>query len=162
MVKKKTATNKAATKKKVVKKRPNKKSSRREKPKVVAIVACDSILQQMPMGKPALVGVFDSINVTDPEKPFRPFTLMTKLYGGKGKFLVGVRIETPNGVADDRSHDQELHCNPGEIYQGTITVGKLADFVVLSDNLLTLNPNSIKDVTVRTTVVGGKLVYSAD
>ena len=48
-----------------------------------------------------------------------------------------------------------------ETFKGTITVGKLADFVVLSDNLLTVNPNDIKDVTVRTTVVGGKVVYSA-
>jgi hypothetical protein len=45
--------------------------------------------------------------------------------------------------------------------KGTITVGKLADFVVLSDNLLTMNPNDIKDVTVEKTVVGGKVVYSA-
>jgi predicted amidohydrolase YtcJ len=45
--------------------------------------------------------------------------------------------------------------------KGTITVGKLADFVVLSDNLLTMNPNDIKEVTVETTVVGGKVVYSA-
>ncbi len=45
--------------------------------------------------------------------------------------------------------------------KGTLTVGKLADFVVLSDNLLTMNPNDIKEVTVETTVVGGKLVYSA-
>ena len=49
-----------------------------------------------------------------------------------------------------------------ETMKGTITVGKLADFVVLSDNLLTMNPNDIKDVTVRTTVVGGKVVYSAN
>jgi hypothetical protein len=49
-----------------------------------------------------------------------------------------------------------------ENMKGTITVGKLADFVVLSDNLLTMNPTDIKDVTVRTTVVGGKAVYSAD
>jgi len=49
-----------------------------------------------------------------------------------------------------------------EDLKGTITVGKLADFVVLSDNLLTMNQTDIKDVTVRTTVVGGKAVYSAD
>jgi predicted amidohydrolase YtcJ len=49
-----------------------------------------------------------------------------------------------------------------ETMKGTITVGKLADFVVLSDNLLTMNPNDIKDVAVRTTVVGGKVVYSAN
>jgi predicted amidohydrolase YtcJ len=46
--------------------------------------------------------------------------------------------------------------------KGSITVGKLADFVVLSDNLLTMDPDDIKDVTVQTTVVGGRIVYSAD
>ena len=49
-----------------------------------------------------------------------------------------------------------------EAIKGSITVGKLADFVVLSDNLLTMDPDAIRDVTVRTTVVGGRIVYSAD
>ena len=46
--------------------------------------------------------------------------------------------------------------------KGTLTVGKLADFVALSDNLLTMNPDKIKDVVVMTTVVGGRVVYSAN
>lgn len=46
--------------------------------------------------------------------------------------------------------------------KGSIRVGKLADFVVLSDNLLTMNPDYIKDVSVRNTIVGGKVVYSAE
>ena len=49
-----------------------------------------------------------------------------------------------------------------EHMKGSLTVGKLADFVVLSDNLLTMDPDDIKDVTVETTVVGGKIVYSAE
>jgi predicted amidohydrolase YtcJ len=49
-----------------------------------------------------------------------------------------------------------------EDMKGSLTVGKLTDFVVLSDNLLTMNPDEIKDVTVETTVVGGRVVYSAD
>ncbi|MFQ5548257.1 MAG: amidohydrolase [Woeseia sp.] len=43
--------------------------------------------------------------------------------------------------------------------KGSITVGKLADLVVLSDNLLTMDPDGIKDVAVLMTVVGGKVVY---
>ena len=43
--------------------------------------------------------------------------------------------------------------------KGTITVGKLADLVVLSDNLLTMDPNAIKDVKVQMTVVNGKIVH---
>ncbi|MFQ6005944.1 MAG: amidohydrolase [Woeseia sp.] len=46
-----------------------------------------------------------------------------------------------------------------EDIKGSITVGKLADFVVLSDNLLTMDPDGIKDVTVLMTVVGGKVVH---
>ena len=45
--------------------------------------------------------------------------------------------------------------------KGTITVGKLADYVVLSDNLLTMDADRIKDVKVLTTVVGGKVVHEA-
>jgi len=48
-----------------------------------------------------------------------------------------------------------------EDIKGTISVGKLADFVVLSDNLLTMDADRIKDVTVLTTVVGGKVVHEA-
>jgi len=46
-----------------------------------------------------------------------------------------------------------------EDIKGSITVGKLADFAVLSDNLLTMDPNNIKDVTVLMTVVGGQIVF---
>jgi len=43
--------------------------------------------------------------------------------------------------------------------KGSIAVGKLADFVVLSDDLLTMDPRRIKDVEVAMTFVGGKVVY---
>jgi len=46
--------------------------------------------------------------------------------------------------------------------KGSITVGKLADYVVVSDNLLTMDPDNIKDVTVLTTIVGGNVVHEAD
>ena len=43
--------------------------------------------------------------------------------------------------------------------KGSIEPGKYADFTVLSDNLLKINPVNIKDVKVEMTVVGGKIVY---
>jgi hypothetical protein len=43
--------------------------------------------------------------------------------------------------------------------KGSIEPGKFADFVVLSDNLLTIDPVRIKDMKVEMTVVGGKIVY---
>jgi len=36
-----------------------------------------------------------------------------------------------------------------------------ADLVVLSDNLLQISPAKIKDVYVKSTIVGGKIVYQA-
>ncbi|MEM7218314.1 MAG: amidohydrolase family protein [Pseudomonadota bacterium] len=44
--------------------------------------------------------------------------------------------------------------------KGSLTVGKLADFVVLAENLLTLDPDRIKDVTVLRTFVGGAEVFT--
>ncbi len=49
-----------------------------------------------------------------------------------------------------------------EHMKGSLAVGKLADFVVLSDDLLTIDPRRIKDVEVAMTFVGGKAVYQRD
>jgi hypothetical protein len=46
--------------------------------------------------------------------------------------------------------------------KGTIEVGKFADFTVLSDNLSNLQPDKIKEVTVKMTVVDGKVVYASE
>ena len=43
--------------------------------------------------------------------------------------------------------------------KGSITPGKLADFVVLSDDIFHIPPAQIKNVKVEATYVGGKLVY---
>lgn len=43
--------------------------------------------------------------------------------------------------------------------KGSISPGKLADFVVLSDDIFHIPPAQIKNVKVEATYVGGKLVY---
>ncbi len=47
-----------------------------------------------------------------------------------------------------------------ETEKGSIETGKFADFVVLSDNLLTIDPVKIKDVKALMTIVGGNIVYT--
>jgi predicted amidohydrolase YtcJ len=43
--------------------------------------------------------------------------------------------------------------------KGSITPGKLADFVVLSDDIFKIPSTSIKNVRVEATFLGGELVY---
>ena len=43
--------------------------------------------------------------------------------------------------------------------EGCITPGKLADMVILSNNIFGLKPETIRNVKVETTIVGGKVVY---
>jgi len=45
--------------------------------------------------------------------------------------------------------------------KGSITPGKLADMVLLSDDIFEIPPEKIKNVTVLKTIVGGKIVYDA-
>jgi len=46
-----------------------------------------------------------------------------------------------------------------ESEKGSITPGKLADMVILSDNIFDLKPEAIRNAKVKTTIVGGKVVY---
>ena len=45
--------------------------------------------------------------------------------------------------------------------KGSITVGKLADMVLLSDDIFAIDPAKIRDVKVKITIVGGKIVWDA-
>lgn len=50
----------------------------------------------------------------------------------------------------------EEHC------RGSIEPGKLADFTVLEDNPLAVDPMMIRDVKVARTTVGGRVVYDSE
>ena len=45
--------------------------------------------------------------------------------------------------------------------KGSITPGKLADMVLLSDDVFSIDPAKIRDVKVMKTIVGGKIVWDA-
>jgi predicted amidohydrolase YtcJ len=62
-----------------------------------------------------------------------------------------LRVLTINGAYASRE----------EGIKGSITPGKLADFVVLADDPHTVDPDKIKDIAVVRTVTGGDTVYQA-
>ena len=52
------------------------------------------------------------------------------------------------------------YANFEEDLKGSIEVGKLADLVVLSRNLLEIDPREILETKALNTIVGGRIVYS--
>ena len=62
-----------------------------------------------------------------------------------------IRMYTINGAWQDYMED----------VKGSIEMGKLADFCILGEDILTIDPHRIGDIPVLVTIVGGKIVYDA-
>lgn len=76
-----------------------------------------------------------------------------QLWGKQGVSLEqALRIYTLNGAKALRIDQQS----------GSIEVGKLADFIVLQNNLFEQDPSAIGDTAVINTVFGGKVVFATD
>jgi predicted amidohydrolase YtcJ len=83
--------------------------------------------------------------------------------------MLGIHAALNNGVDSISVYEAVRAYTVGSAYaefqekeKGTIEVGKLADFVILSDDIFAIDPEKIKDVTVIKTVVGGKVVYQSN
>lgn len=72
-------------------------------------------------------------------------------WGVNQRISVGeaIRVNTLNGAY--AAHEEKI--------KGSITVGKLADFVMLADDPHTVKPDVIKDIAIVRTVVGGATMH---
>jgi len=76
-----------------------------------------------------------------------------KTWGANQRISIeeALRVNTINGAYN--SHEEAI--------KGSITPGKLADFVVLSEDLFAIDKEKIKDIQIVRTVVGGTTMYQA-
>jgi predicted amidohydrolase YtcJ len=106
------------------------------------------------------------------ENPQLPWAQAIAMYRGK---IVAVGdnpvIERPGFVPEQRLTVAQVieSYTPGaafasrrEKYEGSLEVGKLADLIILSQNIFDVEPHKIGATKVVTTIVGGRLVFQAD
>ena len=76
-----------------------------------------------------------------------------KTWGANQKITVdeALRVNTLNGAY--ASHEETI--------KGSITPGKLADYVVLAEDPHAVDPDKIKDIKILRTVTGGTVMYQA-
>jgi predicted amidohydrolase YtcJ len=108
-------------------------------------------------GIPAAAGSDFSPGPFDPRMAIQGMASRTgwngETWGANQRITVeeALRVNTINGAYNSRE----------EAIKGSITPGKLADFVVLADDLHAVNRDKIKDIAIVRTVVGGSTVYQA-
>ena len=78
-------------------------------------------------------------------------TISNKL-AGETDFTVKEALDSYTSEAAKGSFEEHI--------KGKIQSGMLADFLILGDNLFTADVNTIKDIPVLATYMGGKKVYS--
>ena len=116
-----------------------------------------------PAGSAVRLGLPFSLHADSPVMP--PWTLRSihtavhrKTNGGR---LLGPdqRISAEEAVRAYTSHAAYMHFAEHE--RGSIEPGKLADFTLLSEDILAIDPEGIADAKVLLTMVGGRVVYTA-
>ena len=107
-------------------------------------------------------GVMVSAGTDSPVVPFPPlwviYHLVTRDTISGGIYGADQRITRPEALRMVTINN--AHLSFEEEIKGSLEAGKLADFVVLSDDILAVAEKDIRDIQVMMTVVGGEVVYS--
>ena len=114
-----------------------------------------------PSGSAVRLGMPHSLHADTPVMP--PWTLQSihtavnrKTRNGK-TLGEDQRISVKEAVRAYTSHAAYFHFKEHEL--GSIEPGKLADFVLLSEDILDIEPTNIANTKVLMTVLGGRIVY---
>jgi predicted amidohydrolase YtcJ len=95
--------------------------------------------------------------------PFAPLMgiqgMVTRTGWDKATWGANQRISVDEALAVNTING--AYASYEEAIKGSITTGKLADFVVLADDPHTVSADKIKDIQIVRTVVGGATVYQA-
>ena len=100
----------------------------------------------------------------DPNRAMNPYNPFLTMYVAVTRKTEGGRVI---GAGQKVSAEQALRMMTidaakfsfDEERKGSIEVGKLGDLVMLSDDLLTIQPDRIRDITPLMTVIGGEVVF---
>jgi predicted amidohydrolase YtcJ len=103
------------------------------------------------------VGAGSDFPISDPNPLAGICAAVTRMTKGGGKILPGEAI----GVSDAfRIHTLNAAASGfEEKIKGSISPGKLADFVLLSEDPFAVDAKRIKDLRVKMTVLGGRIVW---
>jgi len=118
---------------------------------------CMAFRSFLDAGVPAAAGSDFSPGPFDPRMGIQGMVTRTgwngETWGANQRISVeeALRVNTINGAYN--SHEEAI--------KGSITPGKLADFVVLADDPHTVDKDKIKDIEIVRTVVGGSTVHTA-
>ena len=85
----------------------------------------------------------------------RPFAKNTRWQEFEGWIGAGISVEEAVRAYTVGSAYAEFQ----ETVKGSISVGKLADLVILSRDIFKIDPKEIENVKVNFTIVGGRVVY---
>ncbi len=100
----------------------------------------------------------------DPNTSLNPFNPFLTMYVAVTRRTEGGRVIGPEQAV---TREQALrmmtidaaYLTFDEAHKGSIEPGKLGDLTILSDDLLTVAPEQIRDIVAETTVVGGNVVF---
>ena len=116
-----------------------------------------------PAGSAVRIGLPFALHV---DTPVLPVTALDSIHAAvnrispNGRLMGAEQRISPREAIKAYTVYASLFCM-GEHDRGRIEPGRLADFVLLSDDLEAIDPLTINQVKVRMTLCGGRIVYQA-